>query len=54
MNGLRVRVLDNYPKAAIHVFGVPGAKLADFSAQHDATEFTIETMNEYAVIDLSR
>jgi hypothetical protein len=54
VNGLRVRVMGNYPRAAIHVFGISDAKPADLSAQSDATEFTVVSMNEYAVVDLAR
>jgi hypothetical protein len=55
VNGLRVRVAGGYPNTAVlRVFGIPDAKPADFSAQSDATEFTIVSMNKYAVIDLSR
>jgi hypothetical protein len=54
VNGLRVRVAGDYPRAVVHVFGIPDARPADLSAQTDGTEFTIVAMNEYAVIDLSR
>jgi hypothetical protein len=36
------------------VFGVTGGPLTDFSADGDATEFTIAKLPSYAVIDLSR
>lgn len=54
VNGLRVRIAGNYSKAALRVFNIPDAKPADFSAQTKATEFTVVSMNEYAVVDLSR
>ena len=54
VTGLRVRVLGRYPESAVHVFGVPDAKLMDFMTDGEATEFTLATMNEYAVIDLNR
>jgi hypothetical protein len=54
VNGLRVRVAGHYAKSALWVFNIPGAKPGDFDAQADATEFTIASMNEYAVVDLSR
>ncbi|HVW86134.1 MAG TPA: hypothetical protein VHB50_15700 [Bryobacteraceae bacterium] len=54
VSGLRVRVLGKYSKAAIHAFGIPDAKLADVAIQPDAAEFTLESLNEYAVIDLTR
>lgn len=54
VNGLRVRVLGNFPKSAFQAYGLPGAMLADFSATAEATEFTVQSLNEYAVIDLTR
>ncbi len=54
VNGLRVRILGNYPKSAFQAFGLPGAILADFTATSEATEFTVQSLNEYAVIDLTR
>lgn len=54
VNGLRVRILGNYPKSTFAAFGLPDAKLADFTATADATEFTVQSLNEYAVIDLGR
>ena len=38
--------------AEVRVFDVPDAKLVDLTMLPDATEFTIASMNEYAVIDL--
>jgi hypothetical protein len=52
VNGLRVRIAGRYANSALWVFNIPGAKPADFDAQTDATEFTIASMNEYAVVDL--
>ncbi|HXJ37787.1 MAG TPA: hypothetical protein VNH18_00840 [Bryobacteraceae bacterium] len=54
VNGLRVRVLGNYPKSSLKVFGIPDAQIADFTSDKDGTEFTIQSLNEYAVVDLSR
>jgi hypothetical protein len=54
VNGLRVRIAGRYTNAAIRVFDVPNVKPLDFDAQADATEFTVASMNEYAVVDLSR
>jgi len=54
VNGLRVRVLGNYPKATLQAFGIPDAKLGDLTATAEATEFTLPALNEYAVIDLAR
>ena len=54
VTGMRVRVLGRFPQSAAHIFGVPDAKLTDFIADRDATEFTLANLNEYAVIDLNR
>jgi hypothetical protein len=54
VNGLRVRVAGMYSKAEMRAFGVPDAKPLDFSADAEATEFTVPTMNEYVVVDLRR
>jgi len=54
VTGMRVRVLGSFPHSSVSVFGVPGAKLADFQADGEATEFTIVEMNEYAVVDLAK
>jgi hypothetical protein len=54
VTGLRVRVLGRYSHSAAHIFGVPDAKLMDFTADAEATEFTLANLNEYAVIDLNR
>jgi hypothetical protein len=54
VNGIRVRVLGEYPTHQIHSAGNPGAELLDFSAESGATEFTLPELKTYAVIDLSR
>jgi hypothetical protein len=54
VTGLRVRILGSYPQATAHVFGVPNPKLLDLTTDAAATEFTVERLNEYAVIDLNR
>jgi hypothetical protein len=54
VNGLRVRIAGRYGNPILRSFGAPDAKAIDFDAEADATEFTIVSMNEYAVIDLSR
>ncbi len=53
VNGIRVRVLGKFrlrPTAA----GAPEMRLLDFSADGDATEFTVPELNSIAVIDLIR
>ena len=54
VNGIRVRVLGNYPKHQVAADGTAGIELQDYDAQADATEFTLPEMKTYAVIDLFR
>jgi hypothetical protein len=54
VDGIRVRVLGNYPKHRLASADNPKAELIDYSAAADATEFTLPELKTYAVIDLSR
>jgi hypothetical protein len=54
VDGIRVRVLGQYPKHQLAAAGSPGMELADYSVEPDATEFTLTQLKTYAVIDLSR
>jgi hypothetical protein len=54
VDGIRVRVLGQYPKHQVAAAGSPGLELADYSAEPDATEFTLTQLKTFAVIDLSR
>jgi hypothetical protein len=54
VRGLRVRVRGVFAKGETRVFGVSDAHLEDWSAERDATEFTIPEMGAFAVIDLFR
>jgi hypothetical protein len=54
VDGIRVRVLGQYPKHRLAASGSPGLELADYSVETDATEFTLPQLKTYAVIDLSR
>ena len=54
VDGLRVRVLGQYQKHRLAAAGSPKAELLDYSANADATEFTLPELKTYAVIDLSR
>jgi hypothetical protein len=54
VNGLRVRIAGRYTSPVLKVFNVPDAKAIDFSSEAGGTEFTIDLMHEYAVVDLSR
>ncbi len=52
VEGLRVRVLGEYPVHRLNVSGLPEAKLLDYTVEGGATEFTLTLMSRYAVIDL--
>ncbi len=52
--GMRVRVLGPYRHAAAHIFGVNDAAVSDIATDAKAIEFTVPSMNEYAVIDVSK
>jgi hypothetical protein len=54
VNGLRVRVLGDWPKQRLAVYRQPGAKPVDAGQVDGGTELTIETMGPYAVVDLAR
>ncbi|MBV8819265.1 MAG: hypothetical protein JO022_12965 [Acidobacteriaceae bacterium] len=52
IEGLRVRVKGSYARNQLYMSGAPAAKLEDYEVVEGSTEFTIATMNRYAVIDL--
>ncbi|MBV9762995.1 MAG: hypothetical protein JO340_20710 [Acidobacteriaceae bacterium] len=54
IGAFRIRILGRYSKSQFHCFGTPNAQLMDFNAQSDATEFTVPSLNTYAVVDLAR
>ena len=54
VDGLRVRVLGQYPKHRLAAAGSPQEELLDYTVDADATEFTLPELKTYAVIDLSR
>lgn len=54
VDGIRVRVLGQYPKHQLAAAASPGLELTDYSVEPDATEFTLTQLKTYAVIDLSR
>jgi hypothetical protein len=54
VDGLRVRVLGQFPKHRLAAAGSPQAELLDYTVDPDATEFTLPELKTYAVIDLSR
>jgi hypothetical protein len=54
VDGLRVRVLGQYPKHRLAAAGSPQLELLDYSVDSEATEFTLPELKIYAAIDLSR
>ena len=54
VDGVRIRVLGRYTKHQLWLADGAGVELLDFSAEPDATEFTLPELKTYAVIDLSR
>jgi hypothetical protein len=54
VDGIRVRVLGQYPKHRLAAAGSPELELLDYSVEPGATEFTLPQLKTYAVIDLSR
>jgi hypothetical protein len=54
VDGIRVRVLGQYPKHHLSIADGAGVELLDYSVEADATEFTLPELKTYAVIDLSR
>jgi hypothetical protein len=54
VDGIRVRVLGKYTKHQLRIADGAGVELLDFSAESDATEFTLPELKTYAVVDLSR
>ena len=54
VDGIRVRVLGHYSKHQLWLADGAGVELLDYSAEPDATEFTLPKLKTYAVVDLSR
>jgi ligand-binding sensor domain-containing protein len=54
VDGIRVRVLGQYPKHQVWLADGAGVELLDYSVESDATEFTLPELKTYAVVDLSR
>jgi hypothetical protein len=52
--GLRVKVLGVFPNAKIAAFDKPHASLQDVSTDNGSTEFTVDEMSSYAVVDLGQ
>ncbi|HTX34458.1 MAG TPA: hypothetical protein VME43_05525 [Bryobacteraceae bacterium] len=54
VDGIRVRVLGQYPKHQLWLADGAGVELLDYSVDSEATEFTLPDLPIYAVVDLSR
>lgn len=54
VEGIRVRVLGQYPKHQLRLADGAGVELLDYSVDSEATEFTLPELKTYAVVDLSR
>jgi hypothetical protein len=54
VDGLRVRVRGEYAQGKLAAFGIQNTALADFGVADGGTEFTIPSMNVYAVVDLKK
>lgn len=54
VDGLRVRVRGEYAQGKLAAFGIQNTVLADYGVADGATEFTIPSMNVYAVVDLKK
>ena len=54
VDGLRVRVLGQYPRHRLSAAGSPQEELLDYTTDAEATEFTLPELKTYAIIDLSR
>jgi len=54
VDGIRVRVLGEYPKHQLWLEDGAGVELLDYSVDAGATEFTLPELKMYAVVDLSR
>jgi len=54
VDGLRVRVRGEYAQGTLAAFGIQDTALADYTIADGGTEFTIPSMNVYAVVDLKK
>lgn len=54
VEGIRIKLRGDYRATDLKVFGVPDAKALELLRTKDATEFTIASLNEYAVVDFKR
>jgi hypothetical protein len=54
VEGIRVRVLGQFGEHRVMAEGIAQPELIEYSAQPDATEFTLGELRSYAVIDLMK
>jgi len=54
VDGIRLRVLGQYPKHQLWLADGAGPELLDYTVDSGATEFTLPELKTYAVVDLSR
>ena len=54
VDGIRIRVLGQYPKHQLLLADGAGIELLDYAVDSEATEFTLPELKMYAVIDLSQ
>jgi hypothetical protein len=54
VDGLRVRVRGEYAQGTLSAFGIENTALADYTIADGGTEFTVPSMNVYAVVDLKK
>ncbi|HKW99555.1 MAG TPA: hypothetical protein VJN43_17580 [Bryobacteraceae bacterium] len=54
VEGLRVRVLGEYPHHNLAAFEIGNAALTDYLVSSGATEFTVPEMDAYAAVDLTK
>jgi len=54
VEGIRVRLLGQYSKHQLFAAGGKAGELMDYTADSEATEFTLPELTTYAIVDLSR
>jgi hypothetical protein len=54
VDGLRVRVRGEYAKGSLEAFGIQNAALTDYAVADGGTEFTVPSIDVYAVVDLKK
>jgi hypothetical protein len=54
VEGLRVRVRGEYAKGSLEAFGIQNTALTDYALADGGTEFTVPSIDVYAVVDLKK